>query len=182
MGNMSYCRFQNTLQDLRDCYEALQGGESLSQDEKQAQQMLVQLCTRISGEFSMGTDIGAAVDYDDNSLSPEDFAAYCKFENACEDSDYEPMAFHLTKLDLQGMGYEGVELYETLAKLVDRPGIKQAVDTGTIADRADLIAQRVGHAIENTVRTIPPDPGDTACSQCLPEKNRERISILVASE
>lgn len=23
MSNMSYCRFENTLQDLRDCYESL---------------------------------------------------------------------------------------------------------------------------------------------------------------
>lgn len=24
MGNMSYCRFENTYEDLRDCYEALE--------------------------------------------------------------------------------------------------------------------------------------------------------------
>jgi len=28
MGNMSYCRFENTAQDLSDCYEAIQNGET----------------------------------------------------------------------------------------------------------------------------------------------------------
>ena len=35
MANMSYCRFQNTLNDLRDCLGAL-GGSKLSNEEKRA--------------------------------------------------------------------------------------------------------------------------------------------------
>lgn len=45
MANMSYCRFQNTVTDLRDCYEAL--GEKdiseLSTEELRAAKRL--LCT-----------------------------------------------------------------------------------------------------------------------------------------
>tara|TARA_R100000656_G_scaffold192_1_gene311 strand:+ start:176 stop:376 length:201 start_codon:yes stop_codon:yes gene_type:complete len=28
MGNMSYCRFENTARDLRDCVEAIHNGET----------------------------------------------------------------------------------------------------------------------------------------------------------
>ena len=27
MGNMSYCRFENTARDLRDCVQAIENGE-----------------------------------------------------------------------------------------------------------------------------------------------------------
>ena len=27
MGNLSYCRFENTARDLQDCYEAINDGE-----------------------------------------------------------------------------------------------------------------------------------------------------------
>lgn len=51
MGNMSYCRFQNTLGDLRDCrnnmYEDL---DRMSSDEKRAHQNLVKLCKSIVNE------------------------------------------------------------------------------------------------------------------------------------
>ena len=36
MANMSYCRFQNTLNDLRDCFKAIQNHEALSDDEANA--------------------------------------------------------------------------------------------------------------------------------------------------
>ena len=52
MGNMSYCRFQNTLGDLRDCYEALQHGDKLSKDELRARNELVRLCAEITEEFA----------------------------------------------------------------------------------------------------------------------------------
>ncbi len=42
MGNMSYCRFQNTLSDLRDCYENMDN-DSLSDDEKRARRSLIDL-------------------------------------------------------------------------------------------------------------------------------------------
>ena len=49
MANMSYCRFQNTVQDLQDCYnaieEALEYGEpmDLSDDEQRAFQRMFNL-------------------------------------------------------------------------------------------------------------------------------------------
>ena len=69
MSNMSYCRFQNTLSDLQDCYnwmqsnpdavvEALAGVKSpddddyerLSPEESDALSALVELCNTITGE------------------------------------------------------------------------------------------------------------------------------------
>lgn len=48
MGNMSYCRFQNTKTDLKDCAEALDevGGDidALDVDERFAAKKLVELC------------------------------------------------------------------------------------------------------------------------------------------
>lgn len=49
MSNMSYCRFQNTLQDLRDCYEHLQDSD-LSDDEDRARRRLINLCIDIADE------------------------------------------------------------------------------------------------------------------------------------
>ena len=49
MSNMSYCRFQNTLGDLRDCEDALD--EELSPDEARARRLLIELCARIAEDF-----------------------------------------------------------------------------------------------------------------------------------
>ena len=51
MSNMSYCRFQNTLQDLQDCFGEIQENETnltdfvkdLSHDEKNALRRMVDL-------------------------------------------------------------------------------------------------------------------------------------------
>lgn len=57
---MSYCRFQNTLSDLRDCYHNWDGDtgtyeddevEELSDDEKDAQTDLLALCRRIITDY-----------------------------------------------------------------------------------------------------------------------------------
>lgn len=56
MGNMSYCRFQNTLGDLEDCFEALNSGNAFSRDmmddERKARDKLISLCRDIYLEFS----------------------------------------------------------------------------------------------------------------------------------
>lgn len=54
MPNMGYCRFENTLSDLQDCYEALQndGLESLSDDERRAALHLIDVCAGIGEEFA----------------------------------------------------------------------------------------------------------------------------------
>ena len=48
MPNMSYCRFQNTLEDLRDCYENIDvPSVDLSGTEARARLKLVKLCEKI---------------------------------------------------------------------------------------------------------------------------------------
>ena len=64
MSNMSYCRFQNTLTDLRDCADALDEGcldqplhsvEALSDEERRAAKSLLELCTRLASDFEVET-------------------------------------------------------------------------------------------------------------------------------
>jgi hypothetical protein len=62
MANMSYCRFQNTLSDLRDCYRHLdemgENGEEgeLSKDEQAAAEELVALCTQVHEMYGVEED------------------------------------------------------------------------------------------------------------------------------
>jgi len=49
MSNMSYCRFQNTLNDLRDCWENME--DDLSEDEEKAKERLIKLCVDIACDF-----------------------------------------------------------------------------------------------------------------------------------
>lgn len=50
MSNMSYCRFTNTLSDLRDCNDHLSDGD-LSEAEEQARQRLIKLCKQIADDY-----------------------------------------------------------------------------------------------------------------------------------
>ncbi len=55
MGNMSYCRFQNTLGDLQDCARALDEEEErddMSEDEASARDRLLLLCEKIADQHS----------------------------------------------------------------------------------------------------------------------------------
>lgn len=51
MANMSYCRFQNTLQDLRDCYYNLDDIEDMDEEELEARKQLIQLCKDIAEDY-----------------------------------------------------------------------------------------------------------------------------------
>ncbi len=56
MSNMSYCRFQNTYQDLRDCVNEMEDAYNLedmelSEDEARAQKQMYQLCERFIESF-----------------------------------------------------------------------------------------------------------------------------------
>ena len=54
MGNMSYCRFQNTVSDLRDCYNHMYDSdetEDLSKDEQEARKDLIKLCCDIAEQY-----------------------------------------------------------------------------------------------------------------------------------
>jgi len=46
MSNMNYCRFENTLEDLRDCYYHIYD-EDLSESEKEAKLKLMKLCEKV---------------------------------------------------------------------------------------------------------------------------------------
>jgi hypothetical protein len=50
MANMSYCRFENTLSDLQDCYNNMED-DDLSESEKSARQDLIILCINIAEEY-----------------------------------------------------------------------------------------------------------------------------------
>lgn len=50
MANMSYCRFENTLSDLRDCAEHWED-EDLSKSEQKARKQLLELCQDILDEY-----------------------------------------------------------------------------------------------------------------------------------
>jgi hypothetical protein len=56
MSNMSYCRFQNTLSDLRDCADALEDEDPISEDEAKAALSLVKECIAIIEQ------LGGAID------------------------------------------------------------------------------------------------------------------------
>ena len=52
MSNMSYCRFENTLPDLRDCYDAWDEDEDeLSKSERRARTRILALCRKIVEEY-----------------------------------------------------------------------------------------------------------------------------------
>ena len=57
MGNMSYCMFRNTLEDLRDCKDAMDFDDlsEILQEEDRARRMLIVLCTDIAKEY--GEDV-----------------------------------------------------------------------------------------------------------------------------
>jgi len=50
MSNMSYCRFQNTLSDLQDCYDNMDNND-LSEDEEHARRRLIQICKYIANDY-----------------------------------------------------------------------------------------------------------------------------------
>lgn len=56
MSNMSHCRFQNTLGDLRDCYDALCDEGEMSDDECRAKEALIGLCSQIHYDFGEDDD------------------------------------------------------------------------------------------------------------------------------
>lgn len=72
MNNMSYCRFRNTLHDLRDCREALEllicgpvddEGGALSNEEKRAAIDLVEECAHVL--TLIADNAGLSLDTDD---------------------------------------------------------------------------------------------------------------------
>jgi len=50
MSNMSHCKFRNTLDDLRDCYESMD--EPLPEDEERARKSMIRLCKKIADDYA----------------------------------------------------------------------------------------------------------------------------------
>jgi hypothetical protein len=55
MSNMSYCRFENTLEDLRDCLDHIED-EVGSKDEHEARKELIEVCQEII-KITKGQDL-----------------------------------------------------------------------------------------------------------------------------
>ncbi len=53
MANMDHCRFENTFNDLQDCYEVLAAKNlnELSESEKEYAIRLIKLCQDFSDDF-----------------------------------------------------------------------------------------------------------------------------------
>lgn len=53
MANMSYCRFENTYHDLRDCRDALaeQDISDLSESEQKYAKWLIEMCQDIATDY-----------------------------------------------------------------------------------------------------------------------------------
>jgi hypothetical protein len=51
MSNMDYCKFQNILNDLRECYDAMY--DELSPEEESARDHIIELCKSIVKEFAV---------------------------------------------------------------------------------------------------------------------------------
>jgi len=64
MQNMSYCRFENTLNALKECLNALEDSsiedieENASTYEKPCVRKLISLCTKISNEYDEEIESG----------------------------------------------------------------------------------------------------------------------------
>jgi rubrerythrin len=61
MGNMSYCRWENTYNDFKDCVASMYDNEKLSESERRAQKNLIALAK----EFLENIDSG---EYDEEIL------------------------------------------------------------------------------------------------------------------
>jgi len=50
MPNMNYCRFSNTLSDLKDCCQYMDD-QAESPEEEEAKQKLIKLCRAIAADY-----------------------------------------------------------------------------------------------------------------------------------
>lgn len=68
------------------------------------------------------------------------YAAYCEFENGCEETGQKSFEYNKVKAVLNEIGFQGVELYETLTKVAKAPDVKKYLESGVISTREDLEA------------------------------------------
>lgn len=50
MGNMSYCRFRNTCEDLSDCQENMDDA-AIGDEEERARRVLIRMCCEIAADY-----------------------------------------------------------------------------------------------------------------------------------
>lgn len=74
----------------------------------------------------------------DNELTKSHYAAYCEFENGCEETGQKSFEYNKVKAVLNEIGFQGVELYETLTKVAKAPDVKKYLESGVISTREDL--------------------------------------------
>lgn len=56
MGNMSYCRFENTVSDVEDCADNMDLSDDASKKERKAREKFIELCVSIACDY--GHEIG----------------------------------------------------------------------------------------------------------------------------
>ena len=49
--NMSYCRFENTVNDMIDCINNMEIDEYASEHEKRARKRFVELCAQVAEQY-----------------------------------------------------------------------------------------------------------------------------------
>lgn len=77
MSNMSYCRWQNTLSDLRDCAASLEERDALSREERAAALATLQLCATMLEELGLSLDTDR---HPDDAIEQAFEAAYAEEE------------------------------------------------------------------------------------------------------
>jgi len=81
MSNMSYCRFENTLHNLHDCYRALCNSETddMSKPERDALLSLLTLCAKMADEFP-ADEVEGDLNARDEEVLYEEFQAWCDIQ------------------------------------------------------------------------------------------------------
>jgi len=117
--NMSYCRFQNTLQDLRDCAENINA--NLTGEEFEARRYLIELCKDIVDEAD-DSDFEEMEDIDEYQVDyvPEPYV-------------YTPTVYTQKDLDTaieKGQKIEAIRAYRQLRSTDEHQvGLREAKET-----------------------------------------------------
>jgi len=74
----------------------------------------------------------------DIELTKNHYAAYCEFENGCEETGQKSFEYNKVKAVLNEIGFQGAELYETMTKVAKAPDVKKYLESGVISTREDL--------------------------------------------
>ena len=66
MGNMGYCRFENTLEDLQDCYKHMDE-KDFDESEDKARKRMIALCVDIALDYGHKVPEKANVDTEERA-------------------------------------------------------------------------------------------------------------------